>query len=241
MPPPSQKVWVIVFIVALVGLVLGLGIHAAIRKRDKTPQERAYDQFLNAPAFNRSQVVGLTGTWSVNVTNLALQLIWTSNSTNYIVWDNLIGTCGSNSVSFALLSNTNWFDSTNYTPFAQSHPTSYSVLASTNIFQDNLSLDNYTFNLVLYQGMLRIEQDGGDQGVWNNYQGISTPGILPPIPVWPSSQDAGDTVLWQLGTAINCAQFRSNGQLLVGSGANPFNPGNGFSSWFANLYNPTSC
>jgi hypothetical protein len=89
--------------------------------------------------------------------------------------------------------------------------------------------------------MLRIEQDGGAQGVWNNFQGLSTTGIIPHIPVWPSSQDAGDTVLWQLGTSVNCAQFRSNGQLLVGNGLDPFNSPNGFASWFADLYTSTAC
>lgn len=236
-----QKVWVVIFLVVLAGLAIGLGIHAAIRKREKTPSQRAFDQFLNAPSFNRSQIVGTTGTWSLNVTNFAMELIWRSNSTNYIVWDSQIGTCGANSASFALLSNSTWFDSDNYTPFAQAHPSSYSVLASTNIFQDALTLDNYTFNLVLYQGMLRIEQDGGDRGVWNNFQGTLTDGIISPIPVWPSSQDSGDTVLWQLGSSIRCAQFRSNGQLLVGSGFNPFVPPNGFESWFAELYNPREC
>ena len=35
--PPSQKVWVAIFIVSLVSLGIGLGIYAAVRKREKTP------------------------------------------------------------------------------------------------------------------------------------------------------------------------------------------------------------
>jgi hypothetical protein len=238
---PVSKVWVVVFIVALVGLVTGLIVHATLRKKQKTASEKTYDQFLNAPVINRSQLIGPTGTWSLNVTNIALELVWRSNSQNYIVWDSAIGTCGSNSISFALLTNTTWFDSVNFEPEGLGFPSSYSLLASTGIFQDPLTTEDYSFNLVLYPGMLRIEQDGAQRGVWDIYQGVNGLPAMPVLPVWPSNQDNGSQVLWQLGNVVNCAQFRSNGQLLVGSGLNPFNPPNGFTSWFADTHNPGPC
>ena len=237
----TSKVWVIIFLIALGALVIGLGVYAALRKKKKTPQDISYEQFLNAPPINRSKLIGKTGTWSVNVTSFALELVWRSNSTNYIVWDSRIGTCGSNSNSFALLSNSAWFDSENFVPEGLGFPSSYTVLASTGVFQDALTTEYYSFNLVLYPGMLRIEQDGAQRGVWNNYQGITATPLMPVLPVWPSNQDDGSQVLWQLGTVVNAAQFRSNGQLLVGSGISPFNPPNGFSSWFADLYTPAAC
>jgi len=240
-PPNSKKVWVVVFLTSLVALVIGLGVYASLRKKKKTPNQVTYEQFTSAPALNRSQLVGSTGTWSVNVSTRALELIWRSNSQNYKVWDSDIGTCGPNSISYSLLSKTTWFDSENFVPEGLGFPGSYSILASTDLFRDPLTTDFYSFNLVLYPGMLRIEQDGAQRGVWNNYQGVSAMPSMPVLPVWPAGQGMDSNVLWQLGTVVNCAQFRSNGQLLVGSGLNPFSPPNGFSSWFADLYNPTSC
>jgi hypothetical protein len=237
----ASKVWVIVFIISLVALVISLLVYATLRKKKKTTLQVFYEQFLNAPKFNRSQLIGTTGTWSLNVNNIALELVWRSNSTNYTVWDSNIGTCGSNSNSFALLSNTAWFDSDTFVPEGLGFPGSYSVLASTGLFQDPLTTEYYSFNLVLYPGMLRIEQDGAQRGVWDNYQGVNSIPAMPVLPVWPSNQDDGSEVLWQLGSVVNCAQFRSNGQFLVGSGVSPFNPPNGFSSWFADLYNPAPC
>lgn len=235
----DRKTLVTIFLVCLAGLVLGLGIYAVARTHEKTQRAKFLNEFNSAPAINRSQIVGSTGTWSVSITRLALKLVWTSNSQNYTVWDTQNGRCGVNSVSYALLSNSSWFDSDNFVPEGLGFASSFSILASTPLFTNSLNQNNYTFNLVLYPGMLRIEQDGDSYGVWNNYQG---PTGMPQFPVWPSTQDDGDTVLWQIGDVFNAAQFRSNGQLLVGNPLNPFAlMGEGRESWFAENYTFTSC
>lgn len=235
----TRKTLVTLFLVCLAGLVLGLGIYAVLRTKEKTQRDAHLNEFLNAPVINRSQIVGSTGTWSLNATRFALELIWTSNSQNYTVWDTINGVCGVNSLSYARLSNTAWFDSDNFVPEGLGFASSFSVLASTPLFTNTLNQNNYSFNLVLYPGMLRIEQDGDSYGVWNNYQGSVG---MPQFPVWPSTQDAGDSVLWQLGNVFNAAQFRSNGQLLVG---NPLNPyalmGEAKESWFAENFSFDSC
>ena len=222
------------FLAILVFSIAGLGTYAALHKRKNAPIVELLS-FLNAPSINRSSLVGTTGTWSLNTTINALQLNWTSNSQLYTVWDSSNGYCGPNSVSYALLSNTNWFDSQNFVPFGLGFPTSYTVLATTDVFTDPLTTLNYAFKLVLYQGMLRIERDGGSSAFWNNYQGISSPTPLPSS-AWPSTQDDGSRVLWKIGDLINSTQFRSNGEFLVGSGINPFQNPNGFGSWFAHTY-----
>jgi hypothetical protein len=150
------------------------------------------------------------------------------------VWDSANGSCGPNSLSYALLSNSNWFDPVGYVPFGLGFPASYTVLATTNVFTDPLTSQNYAFKLVLYQGMLRIEQDGSNHTYWNNYQGISTDAPLPSS--WPSTQDDGSRILWKIGDVINSAQLRSNGEFLVGSGLDPYNNPTGFGSWFAHTY-----
>jgi hypothetical protein len=228
---PTKKSLLIIFLVFLVGLVLVLGIYAAVRTHELSQRDKYAQEFADAPLINRSQIVGNKGTWTVNVNRFAMELVWTSNSQNYTVWDSRIGVCGSNSVSFALLSNTDWFDSTNFVPEGLGYASSFSVLASTALFTNSLNQKNYSFNLVLYPGMIRIEQDGDSYGIWNNYKGSTG---MPQFPTWPSTQNDGSHVLWQLGDKINAAQFRSNGQLLVGNPLNPFPAmGSGTPSWFA--------
>lgn len=238
---PSKKTLVIVFLVSLVSLVLGLGLYAALKKKKKSAREISLNQFFNAPLVNRYRLIADTGTWSLNVTNNALQLQWTSD-TSYTVWDSFHGTCGPNSISYSILSNSVWFDSVNYVPYGLGFPNSFSILATTPAFTDSVNFTNYTFNLVLYQGMLRIEQNGVlNPGIWNNYEGISANGgNMPTSPIWPSSQGDSTQVLWQIGSQVHAAQFRGNGEFLVGNGVNPYNPANGIGSWFAHTYSSLS-
>jgi hypothetical protein len=224
----------------LVAVVAFLITYVALKKKEKTKSQLIHQQFIDAPRVNRSVIINDTGTWRLSVTAQALQLVWTSDTTN-VVWDSFNGTCGPNAASYAKLTNTSWFDSTNFVPRGLGFPASYSILASTPAFTDTMNLTHYGFNLVLYPGMLRIEQDGGDGGVWNNYLGISANGGSMPIaPIWPSSQDDGSRVLWQLGSVQRCAQFRSDGTLLMGNCSNPYNPPNGIASWFAQRYSSVS-
>jgi len=227
------------FLAVLVFTIAGLGTYAALHTRKKTVTQLQLQSFLAAPQINRATLVGTTGTWSLNTTLNSLQLNWTSNSQNFTVWDSFNGVCGPNSISYARLSNSVWFDSTNYVPYGLGFPSSYTVLTSTNIFTDALSTQNYAFKLVLYQGMLRIEKDGLNPMWWNNYQGKNTTAPISPS-VWPSTQDDGSKILWKIGDIVNSAQFRSNGNFLVGS-ANPFNNPNGFGSWFAETHTMKQC
>jgi hypothetical protein len=231
---------IIGFLCILVFSIAGLGTYAALHKKKLSPSQLQLQSFFDAPAINRTSLVGSTGTWSLKTSLNALQLNWTSNTQTFTVWDSFNGVCGPNSVSYAKLSNSTWFDPDTYVPFGLGFPSSYSVLATTNLFSDPITAQSYAFKLVLYPGMLRIEQDGPNPGFWNNYQGIS--GALPiPSLVWPSIQDNGDQVLWKIGDVINSAQFRSNGKFLVGSGIDPFNNPNGFSSWFAEEHTLKLC
>lgn len=179
-------------------------------------------------------------TWSVAMSNSNLQLNWYSNSTSYTVWDNQDGICGPNSVSYASLSSTSWFQAlstSNFLPTA-----SYTRFAFTPTWADPQSGNVTRYNLNLYCGFLRIETDLSNSfGAWNNFQGIQGP---TPIQNWPYDENQ-NKILWQLWNPSRdrlAVQFRGNGELSVVVPNDPFNArGTGNSNWYASEYVPSTC
>jgi hypothetical protein len=242
-PKPSSAA-VIAVLAFLILLISGIITTAFVLKPSPTYFDIEYNNALSAvrdPLNPYPTQVDCGGgvTWSVALSNSNLQLNWFSNSTSRTVWDTNDGICGTNSISYAILSATSW-----RTLSASNFPitSSYTRMAYTPTWADPQTGNVTRYNLNLYCGFLRIETDLSNSfGAWNNFQGILRP---TPLTLWPHQENRNQIVwqLWNPNADRLAVQFRGNGELSVVAPSDPFNSrGIGNSNWYASEFVPTEC